>query len=100
MSDTAVPAGKVSVRLWAGARAAAGVGSVDVPVDEAVTLTRLRDEVVRRAAGGGADPARLERVLAVCSVLVGDRPLGGADPAAFLVAPGSRVEFLPPFAGG
>jgi hypothetical protein len=54
----------------------------------------LRDEVVRRHG------SRLDRVLQVCSVLVGDRPLGTTDPATVTVEPGGTVEFLPPFAGG
>ena len=63
-------------------------------------MAELAAEVVRRAPGGEADPSRLTRVLEVCSVLVGDRPLGTADRATAAVEPGSAVEFLPPFAGG
>jgi hypothetical protein len=43
---------------------------------------------------------RLAEVLAACSTLVGDQPVGKADPTTFLVDPGAEVEFLPPFAGG
>jgi molybdopterin converting factor small subunit len=39
-------------------------------------------------------------VLGVCSVLVGDRPVGSRDPATVRLVPGDTVEFLPPFAGG
>jgi plastocyanin len=42
----------------------------------------------------------LAAVLGVCSVLVGDQPVGSRDPASVEVAPGGTVEFLPPFAGG
>jgi molybdopterin converting factor small subunit len=84
----------VTVRFWASARAAAGVDSVEVAVMGPVTL----DDVVRRVLAD-ADP-RLERVLAVCSVLVGDRPAGTQKPDEVLVNPGETVEFLPPFAGG
>jgi sulfur-carrier protein len=91
----------VTVRLWASARAAAGVDRVDVPVAGPVTVADLRDAVVKQTDGGDPpDPARFARVLSVCSVLVGDRPLGGADPATVVVDPGATVEFLPPFAGG
>lgn len=86
----------VQVRLWAAARAEAGVPSVDVPVPGDVTLAWLRDEVVRRFPTA----QRLSSVLAVCSVLLGDHPVASADPASVRVAPGSTVEFLPPFAGG
>lgn len=97
MSDSAV---SVTIRLWAGARAAAGADTLDVPVSGPVSVAALAAEVVRRAPGGQADPSRLTRVLDVCSVLVGDRPLGSADRTTTLVEPGGAVEFLPPFAGG
>ena len=85
----------VTVRFWASARAAAGVDSVDVAGMGPVTLA----DVVRRVLADADDP-RLERVLAVCSVLVGDRPAGAHEPGEVLVNPGETVEFLPPFAGG
>lgn len=88
------PVPPVVVRLWAAARAAAGQAEVTVTVDGPVSVAWLRDEVVRRHG------AQLDRVLQVCSVLVGDRPLGTADPNAVTVEPGGTVEFLPPFAGG
>jgi molybdopterin converting factor small subunit len=95
MSDTTrVP--PVTVRLWAAARAAAGESSVSVEVPGPVSVAWLREELVRRHPAGG----RLDPVLKVCSVLVGDRPLGKADPATVEVQPGGTVEFLPPFAGG
>jgi sulfur-carrier protein len=86
----------VTVRLWASARAAAGESEVSVTVPGPVSVAWLRSELVRRHPNGG----RLEPVLQVCSVLVGDRPLGTADPASVRVEPGGTVEFLPPFAGG
>jgi len=89
-------AGTIRVRLWAGARAAAGVGEVEVAVAAPVSVAWVRDAVI--AALPGRD--RLPGVLGVCSVLVGERPLGGADPASRLVEAGATVEFLPPFAGG
>ena len=86
----------VHVRLWAAARASAGVPEVDVEVPGEVTLAWLRDEVVRRFPAA----ERLSSVLAVCSVLLGDHPVASADPGSVTVVPGSTVEFLPPFAGG
>ncbi len=86
----------VTVRLWAAARAAAGEALVAVEVPGPVSVAWLRSELVRRHPRGG----QLDRVLGVCSVLVGDRPLGTADPATVEVLPGGTVEFLPPFAGG
>ena len=84
----------VTVHLWAAARAAAGEASVTVEVAGPVSVAWLREELVRRHGD------RLARVLPVCSVLIGDRPLGSADPATTEVDPGGTVEFLPPFAGG
>ena len=43
---------------------------------------------------------RMARTVGVCSVLVGDRPVRSLDPSTVVVAPGSVVELLPPFAGG
>ena len=44
--------------------------------------------------------SRLAEVLAVCSVLVGDRPVGSRAPEDVRLAAGDTVELLPPFAGG
>jgi molybdopterin converting factor small subunit len=88
-------AATVTVRYWASARAAAGVPSDDLEVDGPVTLADLRERAVALHPG-----TRLESVLGVCSVLVGDQPVASQDPAAVEVRPGEIVEFLPPFAGG
>jgi len=96
-------AGTVTIRLWASARAAAGVDSVAIDVQGPVSVAWLAAETVRRAPADGPgreDPARLTRVLEVCSVLVGDQPLGAADRGEVKVDPGATIEFLPPFAGG
>ena len=85
----------VRVRYWASARAAAGVSADEIAVDGPITL----DEVVRRAVALHPG-SRLSDVLAVCSALVGDRPVGREDPGRVVVEPGESVEFLPPFAGG
>ncbi len=68
-------ASTVTVRYWASARAAAGVAADDLPVDGPVTLAELRD----RAVALHPD-TRLEAVLGVCSVLVGDRPVATPGP--------------------
>jgi molybdopterin converting factor small subunit len=85
----------ITVRYWASARAAAGVGSDALPVTGPLTLT----DVVRRAVALHPD-TRLPNVLEACSVLVGDQPVGSRQPDGVLVNPGQTVEFLPPFAGG
>jgi molybdopterin converting factor small subunit len=78
----------VTVRYFAGARAAAGV---DAESRSAATLDELVGQIV---ADHGA---RLEKVLTACSFLVDgtqtrDRSVG--------LAPGATVDVLPPFAGG
>jgi molybdopterin converting factor small subunit len=95
-STTSDPAaGSVTVRYWAAARAAAGVATDVLEVSGPLTLAEVR------AWAAAAHPGtRLADVLAVCSVLLGDRPVSAEDPGQVLVEPGTYVEFLPPFAGG
>ena len=88
--------GHVTVRYWAAARAAAGGDAEPVPVEEGATLADVLDEV--RSRHGAR--SRLAEVLAVCSVLVGDRPVGSRAPEDVRLAAGDTVELLPPFAGG
>lgn len=90
--------GFVTVRFWAGARAAAGLGSVAVPVQGPTTVAEVTRAAV--AAVPASRHTQLSRVVAACSVLVDDQPLGGADPSEVPVAAGQTVEMLPPFAGG
>lgn len=85
----------IRVRYWAAAKAAAGTDADDVPVNGSLTLAELR-----RAAADLHPGTRLAEVLASCSTLVGDQPVGRADPASVVIEAGSQVEFLPPFAGG
>jgi molybdopterin converting factor small subunit len=78
----------VTVRYFAGARAASGV---DTESREAGTLDELIGQVV--AAHGD----RLERVLTACSFLVDGT---STRDRATALSPGSVVDVLPPFAGG
>ena len=78
----------VTVRYFAGARAAAGV---DTEAHEAATL----DELVTRIVGAHGE--RLERVLPACSFLVDGT---SARDRALPLPPGVVVDVLPPFAGG
>ena len=96
VSDPGSVSASVTVRYWAAAKAAAGVDADSVPVTGGTTLADLLAEVLRLHP----DRPRLPDVVGVCSVLIGDRPVGGADPAGVGVAPGDVVELLPPFAGG
>ena len=78
----------VTVRYFAGARAASGV---DTEARSAGTLDELVGQIV--AAHG----ERLERVLTACSFLVDGTQT--RDRATTLSA-GAVVDVLPPFAGG
>jgi molybdopterin converting factor small subunit len=92
---TGPPAGHITVRYWASARAAAGTDQDVLEAAGTLTLADVADRV--RALH---DSVRFRDVLATCSVLVGDRPAATEDPSTVLVRPGDSVEFLPPFAGG
>jgi molybdopterin converting factor small subunit len=87
--------GRIILRYWASARAAAGTDEDAVDVRGPMTLMELMER-----ARGMHDSRRFADVLLTCSVLVGDRPVATEDPAGVLVQPGEAVEFLPPFAGG
>lgn len=86
----------VTVRYWAGARAAAGTDSETVPLPDGASLATVIATVLERHR----DRPRFADVVAVSSMLVGDRPVGSVDPASVVPQPGDTVEILPPFAGG
>ncbi len=97
-SSAPVPSagGTAVVRYWAAARSAAGVDTDTVEVGDGTTLAA----VLRQVMSLRADRPKLPDVIGVCSVLVGDRPVGATDPDDVPVRPGDTVELLPPFAGG
>jgi molybdopterin converting factor small subunit len=78
----------VTVRYFAGARAAAGV---DTESRSAATLDELVGQIVAEHG------ARLERVLTACSFLVDGTQTRHRSVG---LAPGTTVDVLPPFAGG
>jgi sulfur-carrier protein len=82
--------GVITVRYFAGARAASGIDEERLAVDRPRPLEELAAMLAERHG-----PA-LERVLAVASFLV-DETTG---PRERVVAAGSVVDVLPPFAGG
>lgn len=88
--------GTATVRYWAAARAAAGVDSDTIEVGEGTTLAVL----LKTVHDLHPDRPKLADVVGVCSVLVGDRPVGATDPDDVAIRPGDTVELLPPFAGG
>jgi molybdopterin synthase sulfur carrier subunit len=80
----------VSVRYFAGARAAAGVEQEQVSVPAPATVGALIGELADRHGAG------LARVLAASSYLVDEVVSGPERP----LAAAARVDVLPPFAGG
>jgi molybdopterin converting factor small subunit len=80
--------GAVTVRYFAGARAASGV---DTETRDAASLDDLVGQIV--AAHG----ERLERVLTACSFLVDGT---STRDRGLQLSPGAVVDVLPPFAGG
>jgi molybdopterin converting factor small subunit len=90
------PHGGITVRYWAAARAAAGVECDVLPAADGTTLA----DVLASVLALHPDRPRLPDVVAVCSVLVGDRPVGSTDPREVVLSAGDTVELLPPFAGG
>jgi molybdopterin synthase sulfur carrier subunit len=96
-ADHSVPTvGSVTVRYWAAARAAAGVETDELPAPDGTTLA----DVLAAVRALHADRPRLSDVVGVCSVLVGEKPVGSSDPGEVFVRAGETVELLPPFAGG
>lgn len=91
---------QICVRFWASARSAAGTGELTVTLDTAGPADPSVAEVRRAVLAALPERPELPRVLGVCSVLLGDRPLGAADAEQVPVPAGTELEFLPPFAGG
>jgi sulfur-carrier protein len=84
-----VPTG--TIRYWAAARDAAGVG------EEAYDAATLSAALEAARARHGEE---FSRVLARCSFVVDDVPAGTRDPTLVELSAGGTVEVLPPFAGG
>lgn len=83
----------VTVHYWAAAKNAAGIGEEHVA---APNLADLIDQIAVRHA----ENPRFGDVIAMCSVLIGQTPVGARDHATVALADGDTIEFLPPFAGG
>jgi sulfur-carrier protein len=87
---TEAMADAITVRYFAGARAATGIDQEQVPATAAWTLEDLAGHLAQRHG------AALERILVASSFLVNETT-GGRDR---MVPVGSVVDVLPPFAGG
>ena len=88
----------ITVRYWAGARAAAGTAEDVWETDGTEGELSLADVVARVLERHPGE--QMARTVGVCSVLLGDRPVRTQDPESVVVRPGDVVELLPPFAGG
>ncbi len=86
----------ITVRYWAAAKGAAGVESDLIRCSEPTTLAVVLAQVLALHS----DRPKLSDVVSVCSVILGDRPVGALAPEEVAVEPGDVVELLPPFAGG
>ncbi|MGH3929322.1 MAG: MoaD/ThiS family protein [Pseudonocardiaceae bacterium] len=81
----------VTVRYFAGARAAAGTHSEDVELEVGATVADALDVVA------GRHGAALNRVLAGCSFLLDSVAVRDRQAP---IANGAELDILPPFAGG
>lgn len=88
-TSDAVPSTRVEVRYFAAAVDASGCECEYITVPSGATLKDLRDEIRSRHG------APMEPILRVSAYLVGDDLTRDLDRAI-----GSRVDVLPPFAGG
>jgi molybdopterin converting factor small subunit len=82
---------KGTIRYWAAAREAAGVG--EEPYDARTLADALE------AAGARRGP-EFARVVRRSSFLVDGEPVGTRDRAGITLPDGGTIEVLPPFAGG
>lgn len=83
----------VTIRYWAGAKAAAGVAEESLDAD---TLAVALSAALARRDG---DP-RLRTVLARSSFLIDGSAVGRSAAEEVPLAEGAVIEVLPPFAGG
>ena len=81
----------VAVHYWAAAREAAGC------VSEVLTGETLADVIAQAGAKHGPE---LTKLLGICSFIVGDRPVKREAAAGLALQDATKVEVLPPFAGG
>ncbi len=81
----------VEVRAFAAARAALGWAGRAEVVPEGATVAEVVAQLAAAAPAAGP-------VLARCAVLLDGRRV--PDPASAVVRAGSRLDLLPPFAGG
>jgi molybdopterin converting factor small subunit len=82
---------KGTIRYWAAARDAAGVG------EEPYDASTLADALAAARARRGDE---FTRVVRRSSFLVDGQPVGTRDHAGIALPDGGTVEVLPPFAGG
>jgi len=84
----------VTLRYWAAAKQAAGVG------EETVAGVHTLAELVAAAVRLHPDDGAFARVLGRCSYLVDGDPVGTRPHASVQLHDAAVVEALPPFAGG
>lgn len=85
----------MNVHFFAAARAAAGTASYQVPADFE-TLGEVLDYLKSNIVGSTAGGMSFEQVLEQCSFLID----GSASDTTASVKGATRLDVLPPFAGG
>jgi molybdopterin converting factor small subunit len=85
--------GQITLRYWAGARGAAGVEFDQMETEGPLPISAV-------AAWAVAQHPALAKIMPVCRVLFGNETYLHEDAMTVVAEPGTRVEFLPPFAGG
>ena len=86
----------VTVRYWAGAKAAAGVAEESLPL-ATFRGTTLADLLVHLQDRHGV---AFSTVLSACSFLVSEHPVAKRASHELRLVGGEVVDVLPPFAGG
>jgi molybdopterin synthase sulfur carrier subunit len=84
---------KGTIRYWAAAKAAAGVG--EEPYDAPTLAAAIAAAALKEGRNGD-----FRRVIARSSFLVNGDPVGTRDHESVELPEGGVVEVLPPFAGG
>ena len=96
-----IMAGQVRVAEQVALKPATAISTEsELTVDSGPRFVSRGGEKLDAALQAHRTTPRFAQVLGVSSLLLGDRPVGGVDPASIEVTEGDVIEVLPPFAGG
>ncbi|WP_394552377.1 MoaD/ThiS family protein [Agromyces sp. MMS24-JH15] len=88
---------QLEIRYFAAVAAALGTDGEQLAVEPGETIDAVLGRLVSRVDPGRAAETRLSELLARCSFIVNGRSTRERGHA---LAPGDRLDVLPPFAGG